>query len=343
MDIKAAQADRFLKSPPRGLSAVLFYGSDPGLVSERAGVLAKLLAEDPTEPGEIIRLDDTDLAGDPDRLGVELRTIPMFGGRKIVRLRAEARLRPEAIADLLDGSPLAGVLVVEGGNLKADSKLRALFVSSQSAAAVACFPDDERSLGQLIGEVAAEHSLTMPPEVREHLASLLGADRTQSRGEIEKLALYAGPGAAVTLEDVDAVVGDASELGLDQIAHAVTAGKVREALAAFDRAVSAGESPQSVILALLRHVMRLHLLSAAVAGGKPLDGALRSLRPPLHFKAEPMVRAALREWPLDRLTTAISLIQAAAKAARLSSNLERELTEQLILGLGLIVRQQNGN
>ena len=331
MDIKAAQADRFLKTPPRDLAVVLFYGSDPGLVSERAGALAKSLADDPKAPGEIIRLDETDLAGDPDRLGVELRTIPMFGGRKIVRLRAESRLKPELIGDLLDGAPLAGVLIVEGGNLKADSKLRAAFVGASNAAAVACFPDDDKSLMALVAEVAAAHKLTLTGEVRDHLVGLLGADRTLSRNEIEKLALYTGEGATVTAEDIDAVVGDASALGLDRIAHAAAAGKVLDALSTFDRAVASGESPQSVILALLRHFMRLHMLAAAVAAGKPIDGAIRSLRPPLHFKAQPLVQAELRSWPLDRLTQAIGLVQRAAKASRLSGALERELTERLLM------------
>ena len=333
MDIKSAQAERFIKSPPANILAILLYGTDPGLVSERAGELAKALATDPKTPGEILRLDETDLGNDPDRLAVELRTVPMFGGRKIVRLRAEARLKPELISDLLDGAPLAGVLVVEGGNLKPDSKLRGLFAGAGNAAAVACYPDDDKSLANLIGEVAAEHKLTILSGVRDHLVSLLGADRTLSRNELEKLALYAGPGATVTLDDIDAVVGDASELSLDQISHAVAGGSAREALVTCDRAVASGESPQSVILALLRHFMRLHMLSAAVAAGKPLDAALRSLRPPLHFKAQPLVQAEMRKWSLDRLSHAITHIQATAKAARLSSSLERELTERLIIDL----------
>ena len=333
MDIKAGQAERFLKSPPRELAAVLFYGTDPGLISERAAGLAAMLASDPKAPGEVIRLDDSDLAGDPGRLGVELRTVPMFGGRKIVRLRAEARLRPELIADLIDGGPLAGVLVVEGGNLKPDSKLRSLFAGAANTAAVACYSDDESSLASVIGDVAARHSLKMPGEVRDYLATFLGADRTLTRNELEKLALYAGPGATVTVEDVDAVVGEASELGLDQIAHAVAAGNVPAALTASDRAVASGESPQSVILALLRHFMRLHGLSSAVAAGKPLDGAMRSLRPPLHFKSQALVQSEVRAWTLPNLTRAIALIQSAAAAARLSSWLERELAERLILDL----------
>ena len=338
MDIKANQAERFLKAPPHDLVAVLFYGSDPGHVSERAAILARHLADDPKDPGEILRIDEADLATNPDRLGIELRTLPMFGGRKIVRLRAEQRLKPELIADILGGSALAGVLIVEGGNLKPDSKLRSLFASAPSAAAVACYPDDEKSLGVLIGEIGSEHSLTLPAEVRGHLAALLGADRTQSRNELEKLALYVGSGATVTLDDVDAVVGDASELGLDQIAHAVAAGRAREALAAFDRAESSGESPQSVILALLRYFMRLHTVAAATAGGKPFDAVIRTLRPPLHFKAEPLIRAALRLWSLSQLSLAIALIQRAARASRLSGHLEREIAERLLLDLSQLAK-----
>jgi len=333
MDIKTAQADRFLKSPPNSLAAVLLYGSDPGLVSERAGALAKVLADDPKAPGDIVRLDETDLGNDPGRLGVELRTLPMFGGRKIVRLRAEARLRPELIADLVDGGPLAGVLLVEAGNLKPDSKLRTLFAGASNAAAVACYPDDEKSLALLVNEVAQEHKLSFASNVRDHLAALLGADRTLSRNEIEKLAIYVGDGATVTAEDVDAVVGDASELGLDQIVHAVASGKADVALSVCDRAVASGESPQVVILALLRHFMRLHMLAAAVAGGKPLEGAIRMLRPPLHFKLQPLVQAEIRAWTITRLSRAIALIQQGAMAARRSSLLERELTERLIIDL----------
>ncbi len=312
---------------------MLLYGSDPGMISERGGSLAQQLVNDAKNPGELIRLDDSDLAGDPDRLAVELRTVSMFGGRRVVRLRAEARLKPELIADLLDGTPLAGVLVLEGGNLKPDSKLRALFVGAANAAAVACFPDDEKSLATLVGDVAAEHKLKISPEARDHLVGLLGADRALSRNEIEKLALYTGAGAQVSIDDIDAIVGDASELGLDQIVHAVAGGAAREALTTCDRAIAAGESPQSIILALLRHIMRLHLLSATVAAGKSLDSTIRSLRPPLHFKAQPLVQAELRKWSLPRLTRAVGLIQKAAGASRLSTTLEREVTERLLLDL----------
>ena len=43
-------------------------------------------------PGEIIRIEDGDLEDDPDRLAVELQTMPMFGGRKVVRTTTSRRI-----------------------------------------------------------------------------------------------------------------------------------------------------------------------------------------------------------------------------------------------------------
>ena len=63
-------------------SAVLFYGTDAGLVSERAGLLARRLAE--REGSEVLRLDDADLENEPARISIELQTVAMFGGRKVV-------------------------------------------------------------------------------------------------------------------------------------------------------------------------------------------------------------------------------------------------------------------
>src|SRR5262245_65963609 len=79
--VKTHQANAFLSALDRVPAAVLFYGSDSGLVSERAAELAKRLAERETPPGEIIRFDDASLEGDPGRIFVELETAPMFGGR----------------------------------------------------------------------------------------------------------------------------------------------------------------------------------------------------------------------------------------------------------------------
>ena len=142
--VKAHQAQAFLSDPDPRYAAVLFYGPDQGLVLERAQALAKAFAERSSPPGEILRIDDSDLDGDPDRLAIELRTMPMFGGRKIVRAAAGRRVTAAALKGLIEEGGLEGMLIVEGGNLKPDDAMRALFEKSAHAAAVACYADGDK-------------------------------------------------------------------------------------------------------------------------------------------------------------------------------------------------------
>ena len=125
--VKHHQADSFLKSIDPKLCAVLFYGPDSGLVAERAQRLAKSLSEREKPPGEILQFEDADLESDPDRLTVELQTMPMFGGRKIIRARAGRRIATNTIKPLIEAGGLQGFLIIEAGNLKPDEGLRGLF------------------------------------------------------------------------------------------------------------------------------------------------------------------------------------------------------------------------
>ena len=104
--VKAHQAQAFLSAPGPNIRAVLFYGSDAGLVGERAQILAKAAAARFDPPGELIRLDDADLDADPDRLAVELGTVPMFGGPKIIRTTASRRVNAQALKPLIEGGRL---------------------------------------------------------------------------------------------------------------------------------------------------------------------------------------------------------------------------------------------
>ena len=340
--VKAHQAQAFLSAPDLKIRAVLFYGSDAGLVSERAEALARAAAHRSDPPGELIRLDDSDLDGDPGRLAVELGTVPMFGGPKIVRTAAGRRVTAAALKPLVEAGALDGMLIVEAGNLRPDDALRVLFEKAPAAAAVACYADAAQDLEALVREMVRGAGATISAEARQALVERLGADRALSRGEIEKLLLYVGARGAIGLDDVEAVVGDVSELALDRITFAAASGEAARAVTECGRAVSSGESPQAIIAAVQRHFQRLHRTRAAVDKGGTLDEALRQMRPPLNFKQKDAFAAQCRLWTTQRLTEALARISAAAKSARLAGTLEEALSERLVMGLAMMVRDAAG-
>src|ERR1700674_1660805 len=162
--VKTHQANAFLAALERIPPAVLIYGSDAGLVAERA-----------SPPGEVIRLDDASLEEDPGRIFVELQTAPMFGGRKVLRAVAGRRVTAAQLKPLVEGGDLQGVLIVEAGNLRPDDALRALFEKSPAAAAIACYPDEARDLEAVMREVFAASKMQITPEAKRMLLARLGA------------------------------------------------------------------------------------------------------------------------------------------------------------------------
>ena len=341
--VKSFQADAFLKAVERVPSAVLFYGTDAGLVGERASMLARRLAQ--AHEGEILRLDDTDLEDNPDRIAVEMLTRPMFGGRKIVRAATGRRINAASLKPIVEMGRLEGSLIVEAGPLRKGDALLTLFETAAGAAAVACYPDEPRDLEGMVGEVLAAARMQIAPEAKKLLVSRLGADRALSRAEVEKLVLYARGKSRVEEADVEAAVGDAAETALDRVVMAAASGRAGEAVRECERCLTSGEDAQRVILALQTHFLRLHRLRSGHDAGRSLEDLMRTLRPPPNFKQKATIEQQTRLWTVAGLNAALARIGDAAKAARLNGALDATLAENLLLGLGLLPnsRQQPGH
>src|SRR6266704_1650026 len=89
--LKPAQVDAFVARPNPAQPIVLVFGQDAGLVRERVEALIRASVDDPNDPFSLARLDGDELASEPTRLVEEANTIPLFGGRRAVWVRAGGR------------------------------------------------------------------------------------------------------------------------------------------------------------------------------------------------------------------------------------------------------------
>src|ERR1700683_1112339 len=239
-------------------------------------------------------------------------TIPLFGGRRAIRVRAGSRSFASGI-DTLAESPLKDCrIVIEAGELRPESPLRKACERAKTAVAIGCYPDGERDLARLIDDELGISDLRMAPDARATLLSLLGGDRQASRNELKKLALYAHGKGEVTLDDVMAVVADASELKIDPIVDGAFAGNSAVVETEFAKAMVAGTYPGMIISAAQRHAAWLHKTSLAVAEGTPIATLLDSGFPRLHFSRKSNVETALRNSSAARLMTIIEQLASAA-------------------------------
>jgi DNA polymerase-3 subunit delta len=299
--LPAARIAGFLKAPDPAFRAALVFGPDGGLARERADQLARGVVPDPTDPFRVADLVAAALAGDPARLHDEAAAQSLIGGRRLVRVR-DAGDASAAVFDrfLRDPPPGDSFVLVEGGDLAARSTLRKLFEASPVAAAIPCYADGPRELEQLVREVLGGRGIAVSSEAAAYLVANLGGDRQVSRQELEKLALYAGDGGKVGLDEATASVGDTAALTVDDAIFAAAEGDATALERALFRAFEEGEAPVSVLRAALRHVQRLHFAGCVMAGGAGVDEAVGRLRPPLFYKAQDRFKRQLRLWPPRR-------------------------------------------
>jgi DNA polymerase-3 subunit delta len=241
---------QLLKTFSTECRAALIYGPDAGLVAERAAALADMFAGKRKDATEFVRLDERDLAEDPALIEVELRTVPMFAERKVVRVTASSRLDVPSLKTLLEAQ-LANALIVEAGVLRPDSALRKLFEAHPTAAAIASYADED-SISDLIDAELHKADLAIDNDARAHLMTRLGADQALSRAEVVKLALFAAGSGRIEHADIDAIVGDSAEIAVETFVYEVSGGNTREAVRQLARLAAAGTEP-SVALPALSH------------------------------------------------------------------------------------------
>jgi DNA polymerase-3 subunit delta len=308
MRLPAARVAAFLQRPDPQIRCVLLYGPDAGLVRERADMLARTICADLTDPFRIGDLTGALLAADPARLADEAAQMSLTGGRRVVRVRGAGDALAKLFAGFFETTPGDGFVVVEADDLPGSSPLRRVFDGSVQAAAIGCYPDMPRDRSGVIRESLGAHRITASAEALQYLAAHLGGDRLLTRSELEKLALYVGDDGRVELDDARRAVGDTAALALDDAIMAAAEGDPVTLDRVLDRVFQEGESPVTVIRALLRHLQRLHLLCASMQAGATIVDTVRSARPPIFFKHQDSFRRQLALWSEARLRSQLDRV-----------------------------------
>lgn len=332
--IRPGDVDRAINHPAPGVFLYLVFGSDAGLVAERARTILRLAVDDPKDPFQLVQMAGDDIAGDPLALVDEANAIPMFGGRKAIAIEAQGKSIVPALELLLKAPPAQCTVTVEAGALKRDHGLRKLFEAERAALAIECFPDGPREIAQLIERELTAHQLTIDPGAKELLMSLLGQDRLGSRSELEKLATYAHGAGRVTCADVEAIVADASALVLDHAIDGAFRGDIRAVETTAEKVFAENSDVNMLLGAALRHATLLHRARLALDGGAGGD--------PQGFYGPRKAAAVqqLRLWDGPRLAKAVTVLGDAVGRARREPRLAQPIAVRALWSVAMASRSK---
>jgi DNA polymerase III subunit delta len=323
----------FLKKPDAGIRAILLFGPDAGLVRERGETIGRTVVPDLADPFRVADIAPDMLKDDPARLSDEAASISMLGGRRLIRVRGAGTETVAAAKNFLDDAKGDGLVVIEAGDLESKSALRKLFESAavKNAAAIPCYRDEGASLGKTIADAFVAEGVKASSDAVEWLAGRLGSDRAITRSEIGKLALYAGKGGTITLENARELVGDSADLDLDDLARATAIGDMAALDRAFAKLEGEGGSPIMILRALGRHFLRLQTAAGHMAHGLDSDAAMAKLFPPVFWKEKDPFKTQLNRWPLPRIQMALERLLEAEIQCKSSGAIPADLIAQRCL------------
>jgi DNA polymerase-3 subunit delta len=334
---KRADIDRFLAGPPAETRAAVIYGRDRAIVRERADALAAKVVARPDDPFDVAVVTEGDIDGEPARLYDELSALSLMGGRRLVRLRLDEkaavdRAAAEALKAHLDGqlNPDAFFLV-EAGALGRDSALRKEAEKSAGSAVIPCYEDEAGDVARMIREGLAKDKVGLTNEALELLRNRLPHERGVARQEIERLALYLGPGSGVVAApaDLEGFLGVEPEASLADAAIDAFGGRLAQAQAGLRRAAQEGEGGPAAVRAMSLHLGRLRRTLTLVKSGAGAQEAAKASG--VFWKNEKEFLRQARAWTLPLIDDVQAELLAADRACKTSGAPDQLIAERMAL------------
>ena len=338
--------EKFLARPDPRVRAAVIYGRDLGVVRERAAQLARGVTEDPEDPFNVALRTEGDLAGDDARLEGELAAQSLMGGRRLVRLRlsgeraASEKLAVEALGRLLAGelNPEA-FLLVEAGALGRDSALRRAAEKAEACAVIPCYEDEAGDVARMTREALAKDGVSLNAEALALFVSRLPHERGVARREIERLALFLGPGSGAVAgpRELEPFLGVEPEASLANAASDAFGGRLAEAQAGLRRAAQEGVSGVGAVRALGQHLGRLRRVLTLSGNGAGLQEAAKASG--VFWKDEREFLRQAGAWSLEALESGSGDILAADRACKTARAPDDLIAERLALQIAARARR----
>jgi len=330
--------ERFLSRPDAQIRAALIYGRDLGVVRDRGHQLAARTVPNPDDPFDVAILTEVDVADDPPRLEGELAAQSLMGGRRLVRLRlsSEKPAIDKAVAEALERHAKGELnpdafFLIEAGNLDRSSALRKAGEKAEACATIPCYEDEPGDVARLVRETLAKDQVALNADALQLFVQRMPKERGVARQEIERLALFLGPGSGVTATpaDLEAFLGVEPEASLFDAASDAFGGRLAEAQAGLRRAAQEGESGPAAVRAIGMHLGKLRRTLTLAKAGAGLQEAAKASG--VFWKQEREFLRQARAWNLDELDRIQPEVLAADKACKTAGSPDRLIAERLAL------------
>ena len=270
----------------------------------------------------------------------------MIGGRRLVRVRLGGekasidKMLAAALKTHSDGgyNPDA-MLVIEAGALGRDSALRKAAETAKAAAGITCYEDETGDVARMAREALAADKVGLTSDALDRFVSRLPRERGLMRQELERLALYIGPGSGRTIdvEELEAHLGVEPDASLQDAALQAFGGRPAPSQAGLRRALAEGESAVMAVRQASIHLGKLRRINVLQGAGAGAKEAVKAAG--VFWKQEAEMLRQARSWRLEELDIVQDSVNVADVATKTTGMPEGLIAERLLLEISARARR----
>ena len=141
-------------------------------------------------------------------------TLPFMSDVRLITVKSADKLHKvdvEALVSYLEAPAESAVLALYAQGLAKNTRLYKAVSKLGKSAIIDCSSVSKRDLPSLVGQMAKTHGIALRSDATNLLIDLVGEDTVRIDAELKKLSLASAGGAAITVDDVNRLVGRTTE------------------------------------------------------------------------------------------------------------------------------------
>jgi len=262
--------------------AYLVHGDDHGRIAERRARLRAIAEAASGANG--LELFEGD-AATPEAVAAALNAMTFAIGRRFVVVDGVERWKDRELEPLLTALDAIAPDTTVAFFAREDSRLKAPAGLSEGVRKAGGDVSTEQSvkpweLPKWVVAQARELGLQLEPDAARALIASVGDRQQRLLRELEKLALWSGPGAQVSAAEVEELAAPSAERRAWTLADALVAGDAQAATRVYLALRAQGERVPGLLYWMAQRVRAAHEIAQALDRGEPAAQIKRTLRMP---------------------------------------------------------------
>lgn len=311
MKIPPFKIDEFIRNIDKNkdISAALIFGPESGLVSIRSKEIAKKIITDSSNPFAFSDISTKRIEENGNILFDEFFSMSMFGpDRKLIKIDQANNKITKNIKSLFEvESKSDNFILLIAGELDSTSSLRKLSEKSPKIATIACYEDNVATISNIIRSEFTKKNIKIEAGVIEYINSKFGKNRLIILNEINKVITYLDEEKYLTLDIVQNLFSDISEVTINEFVNNFVALDLKKTVTILDQIYYQKINPVVILRYLQNYFFKLYKIAVAIKEGSNLEIEMKSQR--IFFKEQDFFRKHHKIWQINSIEKIMMRLQ----------------------------------